>query len=57
VLSKAATPEEKAQLTTLGELRFMPLPVDTIIIIGNSQSYVRSGKMVTPRLYRQGIGY
>jgi precorrin-3B C17-methyltransferase len=57
VLSKVATPDEKAQITTLGELRSMPLPVDTIIIIGNSQSYVRDGKMVTPRLYRQGIGY
>ena len=57
VLSKAATPDEKAQLTTLGELRSMTLPVDTLLIIGNSQSYVRSGKMVTPRLYQQGIGY
>jgi precorrin-3B C17-methyltransferase len=57
VLSKAATPAEKAQITTLGELSSMSLPVDTLLIIGNSQSYIRDGKMVTPRFYRQGIGY
>ena len=57
VLSQAATPDEKAQIVTLGELRAMTLPVDTLLIIGNSQSYVRGGKMVTPRLYQQGIGY
>ncbi len=57
VMSKAATPAEKAQITTLGDLDVMALTVDTLIIIGNSQSYVRDGKMVTPRLYRQGVGY
>ena len=57
MLSEAATPDEKAQITTLGELDVMSLPVDTLLIIGNSQSFVRNGKMVTPRHYRQGVGY
>ena len=57
VLSEAATPAEKTQITALGELDVMALPVDTLLIIGNSQSYVRDGKMITPRLYRQGVGY
>ena len=57
VLSQAATPAEKTGITTLGGLDVTALPVDTLIIIGNSQSFVREGKMVTPRLYRQGIGY
>lgn len=57
VLSKAATPDEKAGLSTLEKLDVSALPTDTLLIIGNSQSYVRSGKMVTPRLYREGVGY
>jgi len=57
VLSRAATPAEKAEITTLGELAAMPLPVDSMIIIGNSQSYARDGRMVTPRGYTPGIGY
>jgi precorrin-3B C17-methyltransferase len=57
VLSQAATPNEKAEITPLGELDVMGLPMDTLLIIGNSQSYLRDGKMVTPRFYQQGIGY
>jgi precorrin-3B C17-methyltransferase len=57
ILSQAATPAEKAQITTLGELDAMALPVDTLLIIGNSQSYVQGGKMVTPRFYKKGVGY
>ena len=57
VLSQAATLEEKTQITTLGEVDVSALPVDTLLIIGNSQSYIRDGKMVTPRLYREGVGY
>ena len=57
ILSQAATPHEKAQITTLGELSAMQMPIDTLIIIGNSQTYVRDGRMVTPRNYQPGIGY
>jgi precorrin-3B C17-methyltransferase len=57
VLSQVATANEKAQITTVGELASIPLPVDTLIIIGNSQSFIHEGKMVTPRSYRQGVGY
>ncbi|RJO60495.1 MAG: precorrin-3B C(17)-methyltransferase [Dehalococcoidia bacterium] len=57
VLSKAATPDEQVQITTLGEVNVLALPVDTLLIIGNSQSYARDGRMVTPRLYREGVGY
>jgi precorrin-3B C17-methyltransferase len=57
VLSQAATPNEKVKIIPLGELDVMEMPLDTLLIIGNSQSYIRDGKMVTPRLYQQGIGY
>jgi precorrin-3B C17-methyltransferase len=57
VLSEAATPKEKKQITTLGDLNIASLPSDTLLIIGNSQSYIYDGKMITPRHYRQGTGY
>ncbi|MCL2706807.1 MAG: precorrin-3B C(17)-methyltransferase [Dehalococcoidia bacterium] len=57
VLSQASTPDEKLLLTTLGELPKLTLPTDTLIIIGNSQSYVYGNYMITPRLYKENIGY
>jgi precorrin-3B C17-methyltransferase len=57
MLSEAATPREKKLITTLGELSIASMPADTILIIGNSQSYVHEGMMITPRHYRQGVGY
>ena len=57
VLSQAATPSEKSIITTLADLKAMSLPVDSLIIIGNSQSYIQGSKMITPRLYQPGIGY
>lgn len=51
---QAGRDEQEVQLTTLAE--FDPEDVDmfTVVIIGNSQSYVREGKFITPRgYYRQ----
>ena len=48
---QAGREEQEITVTTLGE--FNPEDVDmfTVIIIGNSQTYVTDGKMVTPRGY------
>ena len=48
---QAGREEQEVKLTTLGA--FDPEDVDmfTIIIIGNSQSYIADGKMITPRGY------
>ena len=48
---QAGREEQEVKLTTLGA--FDPEDVDmfTIIIIGNSQSYLADGKMITPRGY------
>ena len=48
---QAGRPEQEVKLTTLGA--FNPEDVDmfTVILIGNSQSYVFEGKMITPRGY------
>jgi precorrin-3B C17-methyltransferase len=57
ILSQANTPNEKLLLTTLGQLPQTTLPTDTLIIIGNSQSYIYGDHMVTPRCYKETIGY
>lgn len=48
---QAGRPDEEVCLTTLGE--FDPERVDmfTVVLIGNSQSYVADGKFITPRGY------
>ncbi|MCL2140975.1 MAG: precorrin-3B C(17)-methyltransferase [Dehalococcoidia bacterium] len=57
ILTQANTPLERLFLTTLGELEVTDFPSDTLFIIGNSQSYISFGRMVTPRRYQEGIGY
>ena len=48
---QAGRQEQEVKLTTLGS--FNPEDVDmfTVILIGNSQSYVSEGRMITPRGY------
>ena len=48
---QAGRPEQEVKLTTLGD--FAPEDVDmfTVVIIGNSQSYIADGKIITPRGY------
>ncbi len=51
VAHQVTRPEEQIILTTLGE--FDPTQVDmfTLVLVGNSQSYVLAGHLVTPRGY------
>ena len=48
---QAGREEQEVKVTTLGD--FNPENVDmfTVVLIGNSQSYVANGKMITPRGY------
>jgi precorrin-3B C17-methyltransferase len=41
------TSEEKVFITTLKEINFNDVTIDTIAIVGNSQTFVVNGKMVT----------
>jgi precorrin-3B C17-methyltransferase len=43
---------QEARVTTLGELREEDVDMLTILIVGNSTTLVRDGRMVTPRGYR-----
>ena len=44
--------DETSQITTLGDLDKADVDMFCIVIIGNSQTYVSNGRMITPRGYR-----
>ena len=44
--------EENITITTLGKLKHEKIDMFSTVIIGNSQTYVYEGKMITPRGYR-----
>ena len=56
VVTKAMREGETVRLTTLGEAAQAPVDMQTIVIIGNTQSFVYNGRMVTPRGYLDKYG-
>lgn len=51
---QAGRPEQQVKLTTLADMDIEDIDMLTVILIGNSQSYLANGKMITPRgYYRQ----
>jgi precorrin-3B C17-methyltransferase len=44
--------EESITITTLDRLRYENIDMFSTVIIGNSQTYVSGGRMITPRGYR-----
>ncbi len=57
IVTDATGRAEKVQITTLGEVLCRDIGTQTILIIGNSETYVFDDRMVTPREYRNGVGY
>jgi len=53
VVRNAGREDQSAYLTTLGELKHAPLDMFCVVLIGNSTTYVRNGKMITPRGYEK----
>lgn len=51
LVRQAGREDQTVTLTTLGTLNVVDVDMFTIVIIGNSQSYVQDGKMITPRGY------
>lgn len=53
IVRSASRPDQRAALTTLGELerRYDDIDMFTTLIIGNSTTYVHSDRMITPRGY------
>ena len=48
---QAGRDEQEVKITTLGDFNPEDIDMFTVILIGNSQSYVADGKIITPRGY------
>ena len=48
---QAGRPEQEVKVTTLGTFDPEDIDMFTVVLIGNSQSYIADGKMITPRGY------
>ena len=57
LLRQAASRDEELELTTLDKVSPAAIQSDTLVIIGNSQTFIYTGYMVTPRAYKEGVGY
>jgi|GEM_PF-802115 len=57
ILSHAGTPDEQLSLIPLVEIESINIPADTLIIVGNSQSYIHNKLLISPRHYVENIGY
>ena len=52
IVRNAGREDQTSQITTLGDLDKADVDMFCIVIIGNSQTYVSNGRMITPRGYR-----
>ncbi len=52
IVRNAGRDGEQREITTLGELADADVDMFSIVIIGNSSTYVSNGRMITPRGYR-----
>ena len=57
IVKGIATEREKVAIVTLDGLSDSYVAVDTMIIIGNTETFVHNGRMITPRGYLEGVGY
>lgn len=52
IVQNAARPEQKMKVSTLDEFTTEEIDMFSLVIIGNSNTYVEGGRMITPRGYR-----
>ena len=52
IVRNAGRDDQEKQVTTLGDLDKADVDMFCIVIIGNSQTYVSKGRIITPRGYR-----
>ena len=57
IVRNAGRDEESSVITTLGALKDADIDMFSVVIIGNSNTYVRDGKMITPRGYQDKYGF
>lgn len=52
IVRNAGRDNMESWITTLGELKNEPVDMFCVVIIGNSQTYVKNGRIITPRGYK-----
>ena len=52
IVRNAGRKDEASCITTLGELKDADIDMFSVVIVGNSQTYTKNGRMITPRGYR-----
>ena len=52
IVRNAGRKDETSCITTLGELKDADIDMFSVVIVGNSQTYTKNGRMITPRGYR-----
>ena len=52
IVRNAGRPDQKAWLTTLSELKNELVDMFCVVIVGNSQTYIKNNRMITPRGYK-----
>ena len=57
VVRNAGRSDESSYITSLGEVKDAPIDMFSIVLIGNSNTYVKNGKMITPRGYENKYGF
>jgi len=57
LVTDAAYCREKVSTLPLVALDSKEVTINTLLVIGNSTSFIYKGKMITPRAYKPGIGY
>ena len=57
VVRHAGREDESSYITTLDAVKDAPIDMFSLVIVGNSNRYVRDGKMITPRGYEDKYGF
>lgn len=52
IVRNAGRQDERATVTTLNDMLAHEIDMFTVVIVGNSQTFVKNGKMITPRGYK-----
>lgn len=57
IITRAGSENESVEFTCLEDLSHLRVAVDSLVIVGNHETFIYNKWMVTPRKYRTGIGY
>ena len=57
IVTNAMQKGEKVQINTLGEMLSQEISMQTTIMVGNSETFVFEGRLITSRGHKASLGY